>query len=106
MIASIDPKIHNPENSVENFISTHYISLENLFNDLYSCSCDNEEQYKRYDRTMTYRFFYENVILNSEELSKVFEEELSYIDIITLFHRQRKITSANFESLEISDDEH
>ena len=35
MIASIDPKIHNPENSVENFISTHYISLENLFNDLY-----------------------------------------------------------------------
>ena len=105
MIASIDPRIHNPENSIESFISTHYISLEKIFSDLYSCSCNNENQYKRYDRTLTYRYFYENVILNSEELSKVFEDKLTYIDIITLFHKQRKITSANIDTLEVTNDE-
>ena len=105
MIASIDPRIHNPENSIESFISTHYISLEKIFSDLYSCSCNNENQYKRYDRTLTYRYFYENVILNSEEFSKVFEDKLTYIDIITLFHKQRKITSANIDTLEVTNDE-
>ena len=58
---------------------------------------------KTYDKTITYRYFYENIILNNEILSKIFENKMLYIDLITLFYKERKITSANIDSLDISE---
>ena len=101
MLSFFDPKMRNPEKLLDNFIDNHYIILENLFNDLYLYSCNNENLIKRYDMTITYRYFYENIILNNEILSKIFENKMHYIDIITLFFKERKITSLNIDSLDM-----
>jgi hypothetical protein len=101
MLLFFDPKMRNPEKLLDDFIDNHYILLENLFNDLYLYSCNNENLIKRYDMTITYRYFYENIILNNEILSKIFENKMHYIDIITLFFKERKITSLNIDSLDM-----
>ena len=103
MICCLDNKIKNPLNTVETFISNNYILLQDLFNELYLYSCNNENSLKTYDKTITYRYFYENIILNNEILSKIFENKMLYIDLITLFYKERKITSANIDSLDISE---
>ena len=72
MICFLDPKIKNPINTIETFINNNYIALQNLFNDLYLHSCDNENCVKTYDKTITYRYFYDNIILNNEIFSKIF----------------------------------
>ena len=54
--------------------------------------------------TITYRYFYDNIILKNESLSKVFENKLNYIELITLFFKERKITSMNIDNLEIPPD--
>jgi hypothetical protein len=57
-----------------------------------------------YDMTITYRYFYENIILKNESLSKVFENKMNYIDLITLFFKERKITSMSIENIDIPPD--
>ena len=101
MIMFLDPKIRNPEKTLDEFIIKNYIILQNIFNDLYLYTCDNENCIKTYDMTITYRFFYENIILNNESLSKIFENKMNYIDLITLFFKERKITSLNIDNLDI-----
>ena len=101
MIMFLDPKIRNPEKTLDEFIIKNYIILQNIFNDLYLYTCDNENCIKTYDMTITYRFFYENIILNNECFSKIFENKMNYIDLITLFFKERKITSLNIDNLDI-----
>ena len=105
MISFLDPKMRNPESTLDTFITSHYILLQNLFNDLYLYSCDNEKCIKTYDMTITYRYFYENIILKNESLSKVFENKMHYIDLITLFFKERKITSLNIDNIDIPPEE-
>ena len=102
MICFLDPKIKNPINTIDSFIKNNYISLEKIFNELYLYSCNNENSIKTYDKTITYRFFYENIILNNEQLSKVFENKMHYIDLITLFYKERRITSLNIDSIDMN----
>jgi len=104
MISFLDPKMRNPQDTLDNFINSNYILLQNIFTDLYLFSCDNESCVKMYDMTITYRYFYDNIILKNESLSKVFENKLNYIDLITLFFKERKITSMNIDNLEIPPD--
>ena len=101
MISFLDPKIRNPEKTLDDYITKNYIILQNLFNDLYFYSCDNENCIKTYDMTITYRFFYENIILSNESFSKIFENKMHYIDLITLFFKERKITSLNIDNINI-----
>ena len=101
MICFLDPKIKNPINTIETFINNNYIALQNLFNDLYLHSCDNENCVKTYDKTITYRYFYDNIILNNEIFSKIFENKMHYIDLITLFFKERRITSTNLDTIEM-----
>ena len=97
-----DPKLRNPEKILDDFITNHYIILQNLFNDLYLYSCDNENSIKNYDMTITYRYFYENIIIKNENFSKIFENKMYYIDLITLFFKERKITSLNIDTIDMS----
>ena len=101
MISFLDPKIKNPEKTLNDFINNHYIILQNLFNDLYLYSCDNENSIKIYDMTITYRYFYDNIIIKNESFSKIFENKMNYIDLITLFFKERKITSLNIDNIDL-----
>ena len=101
MICFLDPKIKNPINTINNFINNNYILLQNIFDDLYLHSCNNENSIKNYDKTISYRYFYENIILNNEKLSQIFENKMLYIDLITLFYKERRITSMNIDTIEM-----
>ena len=98
-ILMIDPKLKNIDIHLDKFISDHYESLEIIFKDLYEYSCDNEHLYTPFDMTITYRFFYDNIIMNSEALSKIFKSKMEYIDIISLYIKDKKINSYNFNSV-------
>ena len=101
MICFFDSKIKNPVNTIDSFIKNNYVLLQDIFNELYLSSCDKENCVKTYDKTLTYRYFYENIILNNGILSKIFENKMHYIDIITLFYKERRITSINIDSIDI-----
>ena len=101
MICFLDPKIKNPIQTIDTFINNNYITLQNLFNELYLHSCDNETCAKNCDKTITYRYFYENIILNNEIFSKIFENKMHYIDLITLFFKERRITSTNIDTIDM-----
>ena len=96
---TIDPKLKNVEATLEKFISDNNIILNKIFVELYEHSCDNEHLYKPYDITLTYRFFYDNIIATSDALSKIFKNKMEYIDIISLYIKDKKITSSNFDSI-------
>jgi len=98
-VMSIDPKLKNIEATLEKFISDNNIILNKIFVELYEHSCDNEHLYKPYDITLTYRFFYDNIIANSEALSKIFKNKMEYIDIISLYIKDKKITSSNLDTV-------
>jgi hypothetical protein len=98
-ILSIDPKLKNVEVTLEKFISDNNIILNKIFMELYEYSCDNEHLYKPYDMTFTYRFFYDNIIATSDALSKIFKNKMEYIDIISLYIKDKKITSSNFDNM-------
>ena len=98
-ILMIDPKLKNLDTLLDKFISDHYLTLNKIFIDLYEYSCDNEFSYKEYDMTITYGFFYDNIILNSEALSKVFKNKLEYIDIISIYVKDKLLNSYNFNSV-------
>ena len=101
MISFLDPKLRNPEKILDDFITNHYVILQNLFNDLYIYTCNNENCIKTYDMTITYRYFYENIIIKNETFSKIFENKMHYIDLITLFFKERKITSLNIDTIDM-----
>jgi len=96
----IDPKLKNLDDALENYIYNHYEILKNIFNDLYKISCINEKIYTPYDMTITYRFFFDNVIVNSEKLSELFSDKMLYIDLISWNFRDKKITSKNSSNVE------
>ena len=104
-ISVVDPKLRNFDTVLELFIDNHFQILKNIFIDLYKYSCSKEKSYKPYDMTLTYQFFYDKIIKNSEKLSELFEDKLQYIDLISLFFKERKICSTNVEYINMEDEE-
>ena len=98
-ILMTDPKLKSIDILLGKFISDYYIVLYNIFKELYEYSCSNESSYNSTDMTLTYRFFYDNIISKSEPLLKVFEDKLEYIDIISLYIKNKKVTSNNYNSV-------
>ena len=87
----IDPKLRNFDNILDSYISNHYTVLNNIFTELYKYTCNNSKPFKSYDMTITHDFFYKNIILNSINLSKLFENKMNYIDLITVYFREKKL---------------
>ena len=96
----IDPKLKNLDDALENYIYHHYETLKNIFLDLYKCNCSNEKGYTPYDMTITYRFFFDHIILNSEKLSELFKDKTLYIDLISRNFKDKKITIKNLPNME------
>ena len=96
----IDHKLKNIEGALELYIYSHHEILKNIFIDLYTNNCTDEKPYKSYDMTLTYRFFFDNIILNSEKLSEIFYDKMIYIDLISVHFKKKKITSNNLNSIE------
>ena len=104
IISYIDPKLRNFDDAVEYYISNHYEILKNTFYDLYKLYCNfTGKSYTSYDMVITYKFFFDNVILNSEKLSELFDDKMLYIDLISYNFKIKKITSRNYS--EFSDNE-
>ena len=102
-ISIVDPKLRYFEQAQELFIDNHYQILKNIFVDLYKYSCSHEKVYKPYDMTISYQFFYDKIILNSEKLSELFEDKLLYIELISLYYKEKKINNNNIDYANIPD---
>jgi len=98
-ILMMDPQLKNIDVIFGKYLSDYNFCLHNIFNELYEASCDNENAYNPSDKTLTYRFFYDNIISNSEPLSKIFEDKLEYIDIISIYIKDKKVNSYNYSSV-------
>jgi hypothetical protein len=86
----IDPNLRNFDNILETYITKHRLLLYDIFTELYKYSSNLSHIYKSYDMTITYKFFFDNIILNSENLSKLFENKKDYIDIISVYFKDKK----------------
>ena len=104
-ISIVDPKLRNFDTVLELFIDNHYQILKSIFVDLYKYTCGREKSYKEYDMTLTYRFFYDNIILNSAKLSELFEDKMLYVDLISLYYKERKVCSNNIDYITLEDNE-
>ena len=98
-ILMLDPKLKNFDSIFDKFMSEYNSTLHHIFEELYESSCDNEKAFNPNDKTLTYRFFYDNIISNSEPLSKIFEDKLEYIDIISMYLKDKKVNSYNYNSV-------
>ena len=95
-ILMIDPKLKNIDIILGKFLQEYEVTLHNLFIDIYKCSCNNENSYNPHDMTITYRYIYDKIISNCEPIAKIFENKLEYIDLISLYIRDKKINSYNY----------
>ena len=93
----IDPKLRYFDSILDQFISNHYAILNSLFTDFYKYNCTINKPFRAYDMTITHDFFYKNIILNSPNLSKLFENKLTYIDLITIYFREKKFQTVTDE---------
>ena len=87
----IDPKLRNFETILENYIHKNYFILQDIFTELYKYNCDIYKPFNTSDMTITHKFFFEKIILNSKNLSKLFEDKMSYIELITIYFRDSKL---------------
>ena len=94
----IDPKLRNFDTILENYIHKNYFILNEIFTDLYKYNCDIYKPFNKYDMTLTHKFFFEKIILNSENLSKLFENKMNYIELITVYFRDNKLQISKGES--------
>ena len=93
----IDPKLKNLDEALDNYIYTHFEILKNIFNDLCKLYCNyNGKIFALYDMTLTYKFFFDKIILNSEKLSELFDDKMLYFDIISYNFKIKKITNKNY----------
>ena len=94
----IDPKLRNFETILENYIHKNYFILYDIFTDLYKYNCDFYKPFNACDMTITHKFFFEKIVMNSENLSKLFEDKMSYIELITVYFRDNKLQLSKGDS--------
>ena len=100
----LEMKVKSYENTMEIFFSTHENVLRGLFKSLYFKSTSSP---KKYDMTITYRFFYENIVLKSSKLREFLEAKYKFIGLINIYHKDKiliaeeiKITKETFAYME------
>ena len=87
----VEIKVKSFERDLEFFLSIFEISLKKLFNTLYLKSAVIS---KRDDMTVTYRFFYENVVKKSECLLSLFDKP-KFIELINIYHKDKIVIQEN-----------
>ena len=94
----IDPKLRNFDNILETFITNHYLILKDIFTEFYKYNCNAYKPYKTYDMTITHKFFFDKIIMNSKNLFKLFENKMNYIELITIYFREKKYQTGKVDS--------
>jgi hypothetical protein len=98
-ISILDMKVKNIESSMESYIIHNEKRLKILFKSIYLKST---HAIKKFDMTITYRFFYNNFVLNSNLLREFLEDKFKFIELINIYHRDKIIiTEENKTSIEV-----
>ena len=86
-------KIRNSEYSlIDNFFAEHELTMKPIFYQLFLNSINGKDcNYN--DMTVTYKFFYDKVVLRSEILMKLYPNKLNFIEIIQHFFKEKKFFS-------------
>ena len=98
----IDPKLRNFDNILESYINNHHEILKDIFTELYKYNCDIYKPFRTFDMTITHKFFFEKIIMNTKNISKLFENKMNYIELITIYFREKKFQTrdnTNFDEL-------
>ena len=98
----IDPKLRNFDNILESYINNHHEILKEIFTELYKYNCDIYKPFRTFDMTITHKFFFEKIIMNTKNISKLFENKMNYIELITIYFREKKFQTrdnTNFDEL-------
>ena len=98
----IDPKLRNFDNILESYIHNHHEILKDIFTELYKYNCDIYKPFRTFDMTITHKFFFEKIIKNTKNISKLFENKMNYIELITIYFREKKFQTrdnTNFDEL-------
>jgi hypothetical protein len=98
----IDPKLRNFDNILESYIHNHHEILKDIFTELYKYNCDIYKPFRTFDMTITHKFFFEKIIMNTKNISKLFENKMNYIELITIYFREKKFQTrdnTNFDEL-------
>jgi hypothetical protein len=85
----LDIRVKSVDIDIEPFMNTYELELKAIFKELYSKSILN---IKKNDTTMTYRYFYENIIKRCPQFIG-FLEKHKYIELINIFHKEKMILS-------------
>ena len=77
---------------LDNFCLHFENRLNEIFNNLYKQTTIYPNQR---DKTITYRFFYKNVIRKSKVLKKLFTTKMKFIEIINYYHKNKMVVKTN-----------
>ncbi len=103
-INNIDPKLKNIDLFLEEFIQNYYIQLNELFEDIYFCSIFGIQNPDENDKTITYKYFYHNIIEKIEKLKDLFEDKMKFVELLTIYYKEKKflnVDEIDFNQIEI-----
>ena len=94
-ISVLDVKFNrNWESSLDQYINAYQIPLLSLFTKMYKNYVrDNSLFEKLNDMTITYNYIYYNIILKNDKLSQIVKEKTMFIELITIYHKDKIIQS-------------
>lgn len=87
----VDMKVKSFERDLEFFLGNFEVRLKKAFKTLYLKSA---VIVKKDDMTVTYRFFYENVVKKSESLFALFDKP-KFIELINIYHKDKILIQEN-----------
>ena len=96
----VDPRLKNFDLELEKFLKLHKKDLAEIFNDIYKAEIEFKSSYKNYDKTITYKFLYNNIIKKNQILDEVFKNKIEFLELITLHHKEKYVTSINANSID------
>jgi hypothetical protein len=96
----VDPRLKNFDLELEKFLKLHKKDLAEIFNDIYKAEIEFKTTYKNYDKTITYKFIYDNIIKKNQILDEVFKNKIEFLELITLHHKEKVVTLANANTID------
>ena len=95
----LDMKVKVFENSFDPFLKEHDTKLKKSFQNLFAKTTNS---FKKSDMTITYRFFYENIIKRSGMLKDIIDK-FKYAEIMSIYHKEKIIIKEeNINSREVA----
>jgi len=95
----LDMKAKIFEYSFDIFLKENDIKLKKIFQNLFIKTTNS---YKKSDTTITFKFFFENIIKKSARFQKIFDK-FRFIELMTVYHKEKLvITEENKHSKEVT----